>query len=47
LAAKIFPPIRLSDSVPRSAPDETFYGFINELCQRYRRFVGDARRLAA
>ena len=47
LAAKIFPPIRLSDSVPRSAPDETFYGFINELCQRYRGFVGDARRLAA
>ena len=47
LAAKIFPPIRLSDSVPRSAPDEVFYEFINELRQRYRGFVGDARRLAA
>ena len=47
LAAKILQPIRLSESVPRSAPDEAFYEFINELRQRYRGFVRDASRLAA
>ena len=47
LAVKILPPIRLSDSVPRSASDEAFYGFINELRQRYRGFVKDAIQLAA
>ena len=46
LAAKIFPPIRLSDSVPPSAPDGQLYEFINSLRLRYRGFVREASRLA-
>ncbi len=46
LAAKIFPPIRVSDSVPASAPDAALYDFINTLRQRYRGYVADAVRLA-
>ena len=47
LAAKIFPPLRLSDSVSRTAPDEVLYGFINHLRDRYRGFVQQAAQLAA
>ena len=46
LAAKIFPPIRLSASVPPSAPDEKLYDFINDFRLRYRGFVREAVRLA-
>ncbi len=46
LAAKIFPPIRLSDNVAPSAPDSVFYDFINNLRERYRGFVRDASELA-
>ena len=46
LAAKIFPPIRLSDSVSPSAPDEELYDFINDLRRRYRGFVQETVRLA-
>ncbi len=46
LAAKIFPPIRVSDSVPPSAPDEELYKFINGLRMQYRGFVREAVQLA-
>ncbi len=47
LAAKIYPPIRLSDSVPPEDSDKDFYSFINGLRERYRGFVREARQLAA
>ena len=47
LAAKIFPPIRLSEEVAHSASDTVFYDFINDLRERYRGFVRQASELAA
>ncbi len=47
LAAKIFPPVRLSDALPPGAPDEVLYGFINGFRERYRGFVRQASQLAA
>lgn len=46
LAAKIFPSIRMSDSVLASATEATLYDVINTLRQRYRGYVVDAVRLA-
>ena len=42
LAAKIFPPIRLSDSLSPTAPDDVLYEFINRFRDRYRGFVREA-----
>ena len=47
LAAKIYPPIRLSDSVPPEAPESAFYDFINDLRERFRGYVREASELAA
>ncbi len=47
LAAKIFPPFRLSDSVPRGSGDAALYEFINGLRRRYRSYVAEAVMLAA
>ena len=46
LAAKIFPPIRLSEHVDPSASDSVFYGFINDLRERYRGYVHETCKLA-
>jgi 1-acyl-sn-glycerol-3-phosphate acyltransferase len=47
LAAKIFPPLRLSDAVSPAAPDEVLYEFINRFRDRYRDFVRQAVQLTA
>ena len=47
LAAKIFPPVRLSDHVDPVAPTEVLYDFINGLRLQFRTFVQDTVRLAA
>ena len=47
LAAKIYPPVRLSESVSPSAPDDVLYDFINRFRDRYRGFVRQACQLAA
>ena len=47
LAAKIFPPVRLSDSVSPTAADAVLYEFINRFRDRYRGFVRQAAELAA
>lgn len=41
-AAKIFPPFRLSDAVPRGSGDAALYEFINDLRRRYRSYVAEA-----
>ncbi len=46
LAAKIFPPIRLSEKVSPTAPDSALYGFINQFRQMYRDYVLEACSLA-
>lgn len=46
LAAKIYPPIRLSEHVAPSDPDQVFYDFINNLRDRYRGYVREACSLA-
>lgn len=47
LAAKIFPPVRLSESVSPTAADAVLYEFINRFRDRYRGFVRQAAELAA
>ena len=47
LAAKIFPPVRLSDSVSPTAADAVLYEFISRFRDRYRGFVRQAVELAA
>ena len=47
LAAKIFPPFRMSESVPEPGPDIQIYAFINDLRRRYDWYVREAERLAA
>ena len=46
LAARIYPPVRLSERVPTSAPDSVLYRFINDFRQQYRQYVLEARSLA-
>ena len=47
LAAKIFPPFRLSDAAPHGSGDAALYEFINGLRQRYRAYVAETAMLAA
>ncbi len=46
LAARIYPPFRLSEHVSHSASDSALYGFINEFRRQYCRYVEETRSLA-